>query len=77
MGLIFNFLQSFSTSYVIMSLQGNPSLGLLLPSESLQIILQLSKLSLLVLGFLLFFQGLVKVKETIYMHIDRGNCVYS
>ena len=73
----FIFLQSLYTGYVFMFLQGNPSLGLLLPFESLHIILQLSKLSLLVLGFLLFFEGLVKVKETIDMHIDRGNCVYS
>jgi len=54
-----------------MLLQGNPSFGLLLPSEGLQIIVQVWKLVLLELGLLLFFEGLVKEKELMDMLTDR------
>lgn len=53
-----------------MFLQGSPSLGLLLPSEGLQIIVQVWKLVLLELGLLLFFGGLVKEKELMDMLTD-------
>jgi len=53
-----------------MFLQGNPYLGLLSPSEGLQSIAQAWKLGLLELGLLLFFEGLIKVKELMDMITD-------
>jgi hypothetical protein len=53
-----------------MFLQGNLSFGLLLPSEGLQSIVQAWKLVLLELGLLLFFEGLVKEKESMDMFTD-------
>jgi len=54
-----------------MFLQGKHSLGLLLPSEGLQSIVQLWKLVLLELGLILFFEGLVKEKELMDMLTGR------